>query len=135
LDCVFCRIVSGEIPARVLHSSDRAMAFLDAFPVARGHALVIPKIHCERIQDMPADTGSEVFDLVCRLASKTDRVSGSTLVAVHNGRGSGQDIPHVHVHLIPRRAGDGAGPVHSMFGGTVQLDDETASGLQSDLKL
>ena len=110
------------------------MAFLDAFPVARGHVLAVPRAHRERIQDMTVDEAADLFGLVARLASRTDAVaggsgsgSGATLIAVHNGRQSGQEVPHVHVHLIPRRDGDGAGPVHSMFAkgaGGLGPDDE-----------
>ena len=113
-----------------------SVAFLDAFPVARGHVLAVPRAHRERIQDMTGDEAADLFGLVARLAPRTDAVAGAgagagaggaTLIAVHNGRQSGQEVPHVHVHLIPRRDGDGAGPVHSMFAkgaGGLGPDDE-----------
>lgn len=130
--CVFCGIVAGSVPARIVSRTERSMAFLDAFPVARGHVLAVPRAHRERIQDMTVDEAADLFGLVARLASRTDAVaggsgSGATLIAVHNGRQSGQEVPHVHVHLIPRRDGDGAGPVHSMFAkaaGGLGPDDE-----------
>ena len=125
----------GEIPARILGESGGALAMLDAFPLARGHSLVIPKAHYERIQDMPPGVGDAVFGLVRRLAGGVDRMAGSTLVAVHNGRGSGQEVPHVHVHLIPRAEGDGAGPVHSMFGRARPLDPVDADLLRDSLRL
>jgi len=135
MDCVFCRIANGDIPAKVLYESDGVMAFLDAFPLAGGHSLVIPRRHFERIQDMPPGLSSDVFDVVRRLASKVDAVAGSTLVAVHNGRGSGQEVPHVHVHLIPRGPDDGAGAVHSMFKNDVRLDGSAMARMQNDLRL
>ena len=104
------------------------MAFLDAFPVARGHVLVVPRAHRERVQDLTGGENADLFGLAGRLAARTDGAGGggATLIAVHNGRQSGQEVPHVHVHLIPRREGDGAGPVHSMVkgGGDLGPDDE-----------
>lgn len=134
LECVFCRIVSGDVPARMLAETDGSVAFLDAFPLARGHALVIPKTHRERIQDLTADENRDLFSLVCRMAGRIDRLEGATLVAIHNGRGAGQEVPHLHVHLIPRSATDGAGPVHGMFGGTVHVPDGDLADLHKRLR-
>lgn len=117
--CVFCGIAAGSVPARIVSRTALSVAFLDAFPVARGHVLAVPRAHRERIQDLTSGEAADLFGLVGRLAPRTDAAGGgdATLIAVHNGRQSGQEVPHVHVHLIPRRTGDGAGPVHSMFGG------------------
>ena len=116
--CVFCGIAAGAVPARIVSETAMSVALLDAFPVARGHVLAVPRAHRERIQDLSGEESADLFALVCRLAARTDAVGGgnATLISVHNGRQSGQEVPHVHVHLIPRRDGDGAGPVHSMFG-------------------
>ena len=113
--CIFCRIISGEIPARIVSESGTAVAFMDAFPLALGHILVVPKAHRRLIQDMIADETAEVFRMAADLIRRTDRMAGSTLLAVHNGREAGQEVPHVHVHLVPRHEGDSAGPIHSMF--------------------
>ena len=115
MDCVFCKIASGEIPAKILTETENSIAFMDAFPLTKGHSLVIPKKHYEKIQDIPSEENSELFDTVQKVISKVDTITGATLLAVHNGKESGQEIPHVHVHLIPRSESDGAGPVHSMF--------------------
>lgn len=116
MDCIFCRIVNGEIPVKKIHETDDVLAFLDAFPLARGHSLVIPKRHYTRVQEMPPKVNSAVFGAVGMLAARTDDIGGGTLITVHNGPESGQEVPHVHVHLVPRSAGDGAGAIHSMFG-------------------
>lgn len=115
MDCVFCKIVSGQIKAHVVCETVYSMAFLDAFPLSRGHTLIIPKKHHERIQDMGREENADLFDTVHKTISKIDALAGSTLLAVHNGRGAGQEVPHVHVHLVPRSLGDSAGPIHSMF--------------------
>src|SRR5574338_738556 len=115
MDCIFCKISKGEIKAKVILETKNSLAFLDAFPLTRGHTLVIPKNHHEKIQDMSSDENLDLFDVVHKLLPKIDAITGSSLVAVHNGRDAGQEIPHVHVHLIPRSAEDSAGAVHSMF--------------------
>lgn len=129
MSCIFCRIVSGEIPSRTVSETDLAVAFMDAFPLAPGHTLVVPREHRRRMQDMTALEVADVFGLAARLASKTDSLAGSTLLAVHNGPGAGQEVPHVHVHLVPRRDGDGAGPIHSMFGGAVRMSDRESEDI------
>jgi histidine triad (HIT) family protein len=116
-NCIFCRIVAGKIPARVVAQNERAMAFLDAFPLVAGHTLVIPKVHYAKVQEMDDADSSAVFGLVRSLAGVVESAAGAnaSTIAVHNGREAGQEVPHVHVHIIPRTPGDGAGPVHSMF--------------------
>lgn len=114
-DCIFCRIIRGEIPARMVSQSDTAAAFMDAFPLAPGHTLVVPKAHRRLVQDMTAAEVTGVFEMAAKLIPKTDRLGGATLLAVHNGQGAGQEVPHVHVHLVPRYAGGSGGAIHSMF--------------------
>jgi len=123
MDCVFCKIVSGDIAAKKIKETKNSLAFLDAFPLTRGHALVIPKNHYQKIQDMTKDDNTDLFDTVHDVISKVDKLTGATLFAVHNGKESGQEVPHVHVHLIPRSPTDTAGPVHSMFKERPTLSD------------
>ncbi|MEO9307281.1 HIT superfamily hydrolase [Nitrosotalea sinensis] len=115
MDCIFCKIANGTIPAKKLYETEKSLAFLDAFPLAQGHTLVIPKNHYSKIQEMSKADNLDLFDTVQVMAAKLESISSSCLVAIHNGKESGQEVPHVHVHLIPRKASDGAGPVHSMF--------------------
>lgn len=116
-DCIFCKIVAGKIPARVVKQNERAVAFLDAFPLAAGHTLVVPKTHYVKLQDMGRQDMQAVFDIVQEITGRVESAGGAdaSTIAVHNGRDAGQEVPHVHVHIIPRKPGDGAGPVHSMF--------------------
>ena len=102
MDCIFCKIASKEIPAKILVETESSVGFLDAFPLAKGHVLVIPKKHYKKIQDLPTEINTDVFTMVHSIISKVDSLTGATLVAIHNGKESGQEIPHVHVHLIPR---------------------------------
>ena len=134
MDCIFCKIVNGEIKSRLIMESKNSIAFLDAFPVTKGHTLVIPKTHYGKIQDMSQDDSVDLFRVVDGVVSKIDKITGSTLLAIHNGKESGQEIPHVHVHLIPRQSDDLAGPVHSMFKNRPNLSDEEFDELHMMLK-
>ena len=135
MDCIFCKIASKEIPTKILVETESCIGFLDAFPLAKGHALVIPKNHYEKLQDLPTDINTEVFSIVQNLISKIDSLTGATLVAVHNGKDSGQEIPHVHIHLIPRSKDDSAGSVHSMFSQKIELSESEVDELCSKLQI
>ena len=134
MDCIFCKIISKEIPAKILYEDEDTISFLDAFPVAKGHTLVIPKEHHTKIQDLSSNENQKLFDTVHKMIEKVDSLQGSTLVAIHNGKESGQEIPHVHVHLIPRSNDDSAGPVHSMFKDKIELSDSEINSLYNNLK-
>jgi len=134
MDCIFCKIAKRVIPSKIIIESKNSVAFLDAFPLSRGHTLVIPKHHYEKIQDMSVDDNDDLFNTVYKVISKVDKITGSTLLAVHNGKESGQEIPHVHVHLIPRQSDDLAGPVHSMFKNRPKLSDEELEKLCTEIK-
>lgn len=134
MDCVFCKIAKGQIKARTILETRHSLAFLDAFPLARGHSLVIPKIHYEKIQDMTPADNADLFETVRQVASMVDKITGATLVAVHNGKQSGQEIPHVHVHLVPRSPHDTAGPIHSMFSKRPSLSDKEFDDVLDKIK-
>ena len=135
MDCIFCKIISGEIPATFLGETEHTVSFLDAFPLAKGHTLVIPKKHHQKIQDMSDEENSDLFSLVHKMTAKVDEITGATLVAIHNGKEAGQEIPHVHVHLVPRKEGDSAGAIHSMFDSTWKLSESEVEELNNKLKL
>ena len=134
MDCIFCKIVKREIPAKIIAETEKSLAFIDAFPLTKGHSLVIPKNHYQKVQDITAEENADLFETVRKVISKVDKISNATLLAVHNGKESGQEIPHVHVHLIPRNESDGAGPVHSMFNELPGLNTEEKFELFDKLK-
>ena len=134
MDCIFCKIISGEIPAKKIAETEKTLAFMDAFPLTKGHSLVIPKTHYEKIQDISLEDNSDLFETVRKVISKVDKITNATLVAIHNGKESGQEIPHVHVHLIPRSNSDSAGAVHSMFGSALQLTESEIDNVYNKLK-
>lgn len=134
MDCIFCKIVKGEIPAKIIDETNKTLAFLDTFPLTKGHSLIIPKNHYEKLQDIPPEENAELFETVRKVISKVDNLTNATLVALHNGKDSGQEIPHVHIHLIPRSKEDSAGPVHSMFTDRPKPTDEEFNELLEKLK-
>jgi histidine triad (HIT) family protein len=112
--CIFCDIVAGNVPAYVVFDDPVALAFLDHRPLLPGHVLVTPKIHHETLGDLPAAEVGPYFLAVQRLAvavEKSMHADGSFVAA--NIRIS-QSVPHLHVHVVPRRKGDG------LFGKTFQ---------------
>ncbi len=134
MDCIFCKIANKEIPSKIIAETNQSVAFLDAFPLTKGHSLVIPKNHHEKIQDMSSDENSDLFETVHKVISKVDSITNATLIAVHNGKASGQEIPHVHVHLIPRSSEDLAGPVHRMFTQRPKFSENELNEIHAKLK-
>lgn len=105
--CVFCAIARGEAAANVVHETDRVLAFLDSSPLIPGHTLVIPREHFDTLDDLDEGLVAPLFSVVRRVSRAQQRALGveGTFTAV-NTRVS-QSVPHVHVHVVPRREGDG----------------------------
>jgi len=110
-DCVFCKIAAGEIPSMKIVEDGQSIAFLDINPLAEGHVLLIPKDHFETLDEMSPDLVRAVTAHLPRLVEAVMRVAGADgcNVLQNNGRASGQVVPHVHFHVIPRRSGDALG--------------------------
>jgi histidine triad (HIT) family protein len=109
-DCVFCQIVEGTAPASVVYSDGTVMAFMDIAPIVPGHLLVIPKRHAALVGDLQGSEGTTCWmiatTLVKALRGSGLRVEGVNLF-VADGEAAFQDVPHFHIHVIPRYAGDG----------------------------
>ena len=105
--CVFCRIVAGELPASIVHADDDHVAFLDARPLFEGHTLVVPRAHVETLADLPPEGVAPYFALVQRLSVAIPEAMGAvgTFVAMNNR--ISQSVPHFHVHVVPRNRKDG----------------------------
>ena len=116
MDCLFCKIAKKEIPADIIYENADTLAFLDIHPKSPGHAMVIPKVHRENLIDLhPSDVGP-LFLAVQEVAKKINKAlkpSGFT-IGINHGKVSGQVIDHIHVHIIPRFAGDQGGSIHSV---------------------
>ena len=107
-DCLFCKIVDGELSATVVASDERALAFMDINPATAGHTLVIPRAHAQDIQDVPAEDLAAAVLLaqhVAHLARERLGADGVTLMQA-SGRAAWQTVFHFHIHVIPRYDGD-----------------------------
>ncbi len=109
-DCIFCLIAAGKIPAKKVYEDSKVLAFLDINPVTEGHTLVIPKTHHENISDIPDAELGVVFKAVKKIATNLKEKLGADGLNImqNNGKVAGQEIPHFHVHIIPRKINDGA---------------------------
>ncbi len=109
MDCIFCKIVSGEIPAVKVYEDDGFLAFMDIGPVNKGHVLVIPKRHAATFLDLSEEEAAELFRRVNRIAKAVKEALGADGLNIINnvGDASGQEVFHVHVHIIPRFYDDG----------------------------
>ncbi len=107
-DCIFCKIVAGDIPAEVIRADDAAVAFLDVGPLAEGHVLLIPTGHYATLDDMPADGAADMLRHLPALVRAVKAATGCEGVNVlqNNGRVAHQVVMHVHFHIIPRDQGD-----------------------------
>ncbi|MFB6294143.1 MAG: HIT family protein [Candidatus Nanohaloarchaea archaeon] len=107
--CPFCQIVKGKMDAHVVAETGDALAFLDVNPVSKGHTLVIPKQHADELTDLDTGGAAAVFSLVRDLSAAMEdglRPEGINVLQ-SNGEAAGQEIHHMHVHVIPRYASDG----------------------------
>jgi len=134
-NCIFCKIANGNIPSRIIMQNERAMALLDAFPLAAGHTLVIPKSHYALIQDMSREDALAVFEIMWKVTDAVESGSNvsASIIAIHNGKEAGQEVPHVHVHVVPRKSSDGAGPIHSMFRSKPKLSAQEMDSFQEEI--
>lgn len=110
-DCLFCRISSGAQATELVHESPAAVAFLDVFPAARGHVLVVPRLHAPTLLDLPDEAVGGLFQAVKTVQGKVARALAPVAFHVgwNHGSGAGQHVFHLHVHVLPRYAAGGRG--------------------------
>lgn len=108
-DCLFCKIIRGEIPSEKIYEDEHTYAFLDIHPINKGHTLVIPKMHVENIHDISSENFCTLMETVRRLALvvKEGVHADGINIGINNGHAAGQLVFHAHVHIIPRFTGDG----------------------------
>lgn len=139
--CVFCRIATGELAARIVHEDERVLAFLDLAPATPGHTLVVPRAHYRDLWDIPDAELAHVAVSARRVAAAIASALGAPGMKLHqvSGAEAGQDVFHFHLHLIPRWKGDGVQPA---WGGAPwrppELDDarcdEIAASIRAELE-
>lgn len=125
-DCLFCKIVKGEIPSSTLYEDDEILVFLDIYPIARGHTLFIPKKHIDNMYELK-DQNMKFMMKLPEIVIKLKEVTGATGINViqSNGEDAGQVIFHIHFHLIPRYPGDGV----IKFPPRIEFDEKLANDL------
>ena len=134
-DCIFCAIASREAPARIVHEDERTLAFMDLVPLTRGHALVIPKVHCESLLDADPDDAAAVMrtaQIVAQAAMRAYEPDGLNLLQT-NGAAAMQTVFHLHVHVLPRYVGDGFHVEFTRERGSEGALDEAADQLRAKL--
>ncbi len=113
-ECIFCAIVAGRAPASLVYQDEFTTAFMDIQPVNPGHLLVVPNRHAGNLAELPPEAGPRLFTVAQRLAAAL-RQSGLQCEGINlwlaDGRAAGQDVFHVHLHVLPRFLGDGFGLV------------------------
>ncbi|MGQ3412869.1 HIT family protein [Natrinema sp. LN54] len=136
MSTIFSQIVEGEIPARIVYEDEETVAFLDANPLAPGHTLVIPKDEYERLNDVPDDVATDLYATIHRMVPAVEAAvdADATTVAFNNGEEAGQEVPHVHCHIIPRFEGDGGGPIHAVAGDRPSLADDELDDIADDIE-
>jgi histidine triad (HIT) family protein len=128
-DCVFCKIIQGQLPSAKVLETASAVAFLDIQPLAPGHLLLVPKEHYATLLDMPAREVGDLTAEIPRLARATLRAVAAPAVTVtsNNGNEAGQEVAHVHFHVIPRHRADGV----QIEGARVAQSDEQQQSIRN----
>lgn len=136
--CEFCEIVAGRAPASVVHRDDQCIAFMDLVPVTAGHLLVVPIEHATHLADLDPEEGKALFALAQRLAAAIRRSAlkpEGIILHLADGETAGQEIFHVHLHVIPRYRGDGFGlklpPDHGPHADRERLNSAAATIAQA----
>lgn len=135
-DCIICSIVESRTSARVVYQDEWAVAFLELRPSAPGHTLLVPRRHVSRVEELTPDEARGLFAaLHCLLLVVSHAVGAeATTIGINNGPGSGQHIPHVHIHIIPRSSGDGGGIIQTIVRSPSRMDpDEIAKKIRDTL--
>ncbi len=115
-DCILCKIIAERVPSYKVYEDDTVFAFLDVYPASEGHTLVAPKKHFSRFTDMDAESIALLFEAARKITAAIEKAfsaEGSN-IGINNGKVAGQEISHVHVHVIPRKKGDGGRGIKSI---------------------
>ena len=110
MNCIFCKIINGDVPGSIVYRDKICTAFMDIHPINPGHILVVPNEHIESMDQLSEMTGSKMFT-VARNMYKALKASGVQMdganIFLSNGEAAGQEVPHCHIHIVPRFIGDG----------------------------
>lgn len=116
--CIFCQIINGQEAASTIYEDEQFIAIMDAYPLADGHVLVIPKKHCERVEALKAVERNKLFSIGHNIV-QAQKASGlgieGTNFLLNDGKAANQTVPHIHLHLIPRSKGDWLKSIPKLF--------------------
>lgn len=129
--CVFCEIVAGRAPSHKVYEDEKTLAFLDLFPLTRGHLLVIPKRHGARLTDFGAEDQAALLKTLEQMCRRAERLTSDYNVGLNAGARAGQIVFHLHFHLIPRYGE--ANPFQPRQ--RVRLSDDAARSVIADLSV
>ncbi len=134
--CIFCAIVEGKIPSHKVYEDEKTLAFLDIHPSAPGHTLVIPKAHIARVEALPEEDARSLFAALHKIVGRIQDAVGApaTTIGINNGRESGQEVPHVHIHVIPRNRGDSGGIIQGVSRSPQRLNDEEMARIANEIR-
>ena len=109
MNCIFCKIIKGELPSYKLAENERFLAIMDIYPVSQGHALIIPKSHCVGLLDMEEENAAGLLPFAAKVAKGIMEATGAQgfNMLQNNGEAAWQDVMHYHAHIIPRWERDG----------------------------
>lgn len=135
-DCIFCRIVAGQLPSVSLYEDEHSKAFMDINPVARGHALVVSKVHAETMLDIPLPALEAVAATVQKIARaiQTAFLPDGISIVQSNGPGAAQSVPHFHMHVLPRSFYDDLAMNWRLTPGDRRVIEEAAQAIRAALK-
>ncbi len=108
-DCIFCQIVAGNEAASIIHEDEDFLALMDAYPLTKGHCLVMPKRHHVRLEELNAKSRAQLFNIGNKIVEAQKKVGlgiQGTNLLINDGKAANQTVPHLHLHLIPRESGD-----------------------------
>lgn len=135
-NCIFCKIVRGEMPSAKVYEDEAVMAFLDIMPANKGHCLVVPKTHHERMDVTPDEKLHAVMSSAKKVAKAVSQAVGNPgyNIIINNGPEANQTVPHLHLHIIPRHDGDDRVPPWKHMKYAEGEMDEVRKNIRSFLK-
>lgn len=134
--CIFCAIVEGRIPSHMVYEDEKTLAFLDIHSSALGHTLVIPKAHIARVENLPEEDVRFLFAALHKIVGRIQEAVGApaSTIVINNGRESGQEVPHVHIHVIPRNRGDSGGIIQGVSRSPQRFNDEEMTHVAKEIR-
>ncbi len=137
MDCIFCKIIRGEVPSSNVYEDEEVIAFMDLFPIHEGHVLVVPKQHYATLREAPLALAEKLMKVVVKL-ERSVWESGlhceGTNILQNNGKAAGQDVHHVHFHIVPRDSEDGFRFKYTALKPSRAELDQTAQTLRNNLQ-